>query len=45
MLFGYRNQRKYLLHEFVVMLDHFHLLITPTLTLARAMQFVKGGFS
>jgi putative transposase len=25
--------------------EHFHALITPTLTLERAVQFVKGGFS
>jgi putative transposase len=25
--------------------DHFHLLITPTLTLERALQLIKGGFS
>jgi putative transposase len=41
----YRLERKFLLHEFVVMPDHFHLLITPTLTLERAMQVIKGGFS
>ena len=28
-LYHYRGQGKYLLHEFVVMPDHFHLLITP----------------
>ena len=45
-LLNYRTQKKYLLHEFVVMPDHFHLIITPTgITLERAMQFVKGGFS
>src|SRR5215475_10269063 len=44
-LFHYRQQRKYLLHEFVVMPDHFHLLITPTESLERAMQLIKGGFS
>jgi len=32
----YRLQKKYLPHEFVVMPDHFHLLITPTETLERA---------
>ncbi len=41
----YRIQKHYLLHEFVVMPDHFHLLITPALTLERALQLVKGGFS
>jgi putative transposase len=44
-LLGYRAQDKYLLHEFVIMPDHFHLLITPTLTLERALQLIKGGFS
>jgi putative transposase len=42
---NYRSQEKYLLHEFVLMPDHFHLLITPLLTLERALQLVKGGFS
>ena len=41
----YRGAGKFLLHEFVVMPDHFHLVITPTTTLERAMQLVKGGFS
>ncbi len=44
-LFHYRQQQKYLLHDFVLMPDHFHLLITPVVTLERAMQFIKGGFS
>src|SRR5262245_1812168 len=46
-LLSYRNQRKYLLHEFVVMPDHFHALITPAdeISLERAVQFIKGGFS
>lgn len=43
----YRNEGKYSLHEFVLMPDHFHLLLTPSLgvILERAMQFIKGGFS
>jgi len=42
----YRRQGHYKLHAFVVMPDHVHLLITPEgITLERAMQFVKGGFS
>jgi putative transposase len=41
----YRLQNKYLLHEFVLMPDHFHLLITPTETRERALQLIKGGFS
>jgi putative transposase len=45
-LLDYREQKKYLLHEFVVMPDHFHLILTPKgNTLERAMQFAKGGFS
>ena len=31
-IFHYRDQNKYLLHEFVIMPDHFHLLLTPTET-------------
>jgi putative transposase len=41
----YRRQGKYLLHEFVLMPDHFHVLITPAITLERALQLIKGGFS
>jgi putative transposase len=41
----YRRQQKYLLHEFVIMPNHFHLLITPAETLERALQLIKGGFS
>ena len=45
--FHYRDQGKYLLHEFVIMPDHLHLLITPTpeISLERAVQFIKGNFS
>jgi putative transposase len=45
-LLNYRMQKKYLLHEFVVMPDYFHLILTPAgITVEKAMQFVKGGFS
>jgi putative transposase len=44
-MFHYHNQKKYLLHEFVLMPNHFHLLITPTESLERALQLIKGGFS
>jgi putative transposase len=44
-LLQYRQQRRYLLHEFVVMPDHFHLLITPNESLERSLQLIKGGFS
>ena len=35
----------YLLHEFVLMPDHFHLLMTPETALEKAIQLIKGGFS
>jgi putative transposase len=35
----------YQLHAFVVMPDHFHVLITPAGALEKAVQFIKGGFS
>ena len=41
----YRDDKNYLLHEFVLMPDHFHLLISPTLSLERSLQLIKGGFS
>ncbi len=43
----YRDERKYLLHEFVIMPDHVHALLTPApeISLERALQFIKGGFS
>jgi putative transposase len=46
-LYHYQKQAKYHLHEYVVMPNHFHLLITPIspVTLEKAVQFVKGGFS
>ena len=44
---SYVAGRKFQLHDFVVMPDHVHLLITVggAMTIERAMQFVKGGFS
>ena len=46
-LYEYRAQRKFRLHEFVVMPDHFHALLTVEcdLTIERAAQFIKGGFA
>ena len=41
---SYRG-RAYLLHEYVLMPEHFHIIITPVTSLERAAQFVKGGFS
>jgi putative transposase len=43
-LYHYRATA-YLLHEFVVMPDHVHTLITPHVSLERAVQYIKGGFS
>ena len=46
-LFDYRGQGKFLVHAFVVMPEHFHALISPApdVSLEKAMQFIKGGFS
>lgn len=46
-LYDYRRQNKYLLHEFVVMPNHFHALLTvdSSLSIERAVQFIKGGFA
>jgi putative transposase len=45
-LYSYRRQGKFQLHEFVIMPEHFHLLLTPSeITLERAIQFIKGGYS
>jgi putative transposase len=46
-LMHYRAANKYLLHAFVAMPDHIHLLLTPAqgITVERAVQFIKGGFS
>src|SRR5579862_1949755 len=43
----YRDEGRFLLHEFVIMPDHVHALIAPAheISLERAMQFIKGGFS
>lgn len=44
---NYRKEGKFLLHEFVVMPNHTHLLLTPAagVTVERTVQFIKGGFS
>jgi putative transposase len=46
-LYSYRSQGRFLLHEFMMMSNHFHLLITPAgdVSLDKALQFIKGGFS
>ena len=46
MLYGYAARRRYLLHEFVVMPNHVHLILTPVqISIEHAMQLVKGGYS
>ena len=46
-LYGYRRKGKFELHTFVVMPEHVHLLLTQAddVTIERAIQFIKGGFS
>jgi putative transposase len=46
-LFHYRDKQNYFIHEFVLMPEHFHLLITPAsdVSLEKAMQLTKGGSS
>ena len=41
------TERKFELHDFVVMPDHLHLLLTvrDEMTIEKAMQLVKGRFS
>ena len=44
---SYVRDGKFNVHDFVVMPDHVHLLITLSggMTIEKAMQLVKGGFS
>ena len=44
---SYRLQRRYLLHKFVLMPEHFHVLLTPApdVSLEKAIQLIRGGFS
>jgi len=46
-LFRYRDGGEFQLHEYVVMPDHIHVLLTPKAggTIERAAQLIKGGFS
>ena len=41
-----RRKGRLLLYEFVIMPNHFHLLLTPAaeIPLEKALQFLKGGF-
>src|SRR5579862_3043857 len=42
-----RGRARFLLHEFVVMPEHFHILLTPeeSAPVEKAVQYIKGGFS
>jgi len=44
-LLRYRDKGTYRLHGFVLMPEHFHILLTPAeeITIERAIQFIKGG--
>lgn len=46
-IYEYRAQGKFKLHEFVIMPDHFHLLLTVAgdMAVERAVQFIKGGLA
>lgn len=46
-LLSCRERGEYLLHEFVIMPDHLHLILTPgrTTSLERAVMLIKGGSS
>ncbi|MCU1272137.1 MAG: transposase [Acidobacteriaceae bacterium] len=45
--YGYKRQGSFLLHSFVLMPEHVHLLLTPAhdTTLERVVQLIKGGYS
>jgi putative transposase len=42
-----RRKGRFLPHEFVIMPDHFHLILTPAedVPLEKSLQYIKGGFS
>src|SRR5208337_1153313 len=46
-IFRYRDANEFSVHEFVIMPNHLHLLISVQdgHSVGRAMQMVKGGFS
>jgi len=44
-LLRYRDAGKFLLHGFVVMPDHVHVLFTPAESTGKAIQLIKGGYS
>lgn len=44
-MYDYREKGLFQLHAFVVMPEHFHILLTPATTLEKTVQHLKGGFS
>jgi len=44
---SYVMEKKFVLHDFVIMPDHTHFLMTldATMSIEKAMQLIKGGFS
>jgi putative transposase len=46
-IFRYRDAGEFELHEYVIMPDHIHVLLTPKSgsSVQRAAQLIKGGFS
>jgi putative transposase len=46
-LYFCRGEGRFELHEFVIMPDHFHLIITPEerIPLEKAVQYIKGGYA
>jgi putative transposase len=42
-----REKKRFEVHEFVVMPNHFHVLMTPgeEISMEKCMQYIKGGFS
>jgi len=46
-LFEYRDKGRYYVHSYVVMPEHFHVLLTPgrTTSLEKAVGLIKGGSS
>ena len=46
-LFQHQAKSRFQLHGFVVMPDHIHVLITPSIdqSTAKCIQFIKGGYS
>ena len=46
-LFEFRDKGRYYVHAYVVMPEHFHVLLTPGMTtsLERAIGLIKGGSS